>query len=47
MGVGSWRRKLGWIVAGALVVAAGWSHGLFFESVNRAPGPNSGGPIDY
>lgn len=33
MGVGSWRRRPGWIVAGALIVAAGWSHGLVFESV--------------
>jgi hypothetical protein len=28
MAVGSWRRKPSWIVAGALIVAAGWSHGL-------------------
>jgi hypothetical protein len=28
MAVGSWRRRPTWIVAGALIVAAGWSHGL-------------------
>lgn len=38
MGVGSWRRRPGWILAGALIVAAGWSHGLFFESVNPRSG---------
>jgi hypothetical protein len=29
MAIGSWRRRPTWIVAGALIVAAGWSHGLF------------------
>jgi hypothetical protein len=29
MAIGSWRRRPSWIVAGALMVAAGWSHGLF------------------
>jgi hypothetical protein len=28
MAVGSWRRRPAWIAAGALIVAAGWSHGL-------------------
>lgn len=28
MAIGSWRRRSSWIVAGALIVAAGWSHGL-------------------
>ena len=32
MAVGSWRRRPGWIVTGAVVVAAGWSHGLFFDA---------------
>ena len=31
MAVGSWRRRPSWIVAGALIVVAGWSHGLLFE----------------
>ncbi len=35
MAVGAWRRKPSWLVAGALVVAAGWSHGLFFEPISR------------
>jgi hypothetical protein len=47
MGVGSWRRKPSWIVAGALIVAAGWSHGLFFEprleAVEAASRPILGG----
>ncbi len=28
MAVGSWRRRPAWLVAGALMVAAGWSEGL-------------------
>jgi hypothetical protein len=43
MGAGSWRRKPGWIVFGALIVAAGWSHGLFFESTEPANRLNLGG----
>jgi hypothetical protein len=35
MAIGSWRRRPTWIVTGALIVAAGWSHGLFLESVPR------------
>lgn len=31
MAIGSWRRRPSWIAAGALLVAAGWSHGLFLE----------------
>jgi hypothetical protein len=38
MGVGSWRRRPAWIVAGAVVVAAGWSHGLLFESAGPPTG---------
>ena len=33
MAVGAWRRKPSWMVAGALLVAAGWSHGLFFDPI--------------
>lgn len=29
MAVGAWRRKPSWIVAGGLLVVAGWSHGLY------------------
>ncbi len=49
MGVGSWRRRPGWIAAGALIVAAGWSHGLFYDPRPRleqreaASRPNRGG----
>ncbi len=28
MAVGAWRRKPSWMVAGGLLVVAGWSHGL-------------------
>ncbi|HSS93582.1 MAG TPA: hypothetical protein VLR46_06290 [Candidatus Dormibacteraeota bacterium] len=35
MAVGAWRRHPSWLVAGALIVAAGWSHGLFFEPISR------------
>jgi hypothetical protein len=28
MGIGAWRRRPGWMAAGAFMVAAGWSHGL-------------------
>jgi hypothetical protein len=28
MAIGSWRRRPTWIVGGALIVVAGWSHGL-------------------
>ena len=37
MAVGSWRRRPSWIVAGALIVAAGWSHGLFLPAAPRLP----------
>ena len=37
MAVGSWRRKPAWIVAGTLLVAAGWSHGAFFEPISTDP----------
>jgi hypothetical protein len=46
MAVGSWRRRPAWIAAGALIVAAGWSHGLFFEPVEPSSGAFYGGPID-
>jgi hypothetical protein len=39
MAVGAWRRRPSWMVAGALLVAAGWSHGLFFRA-------DTSGPID-
>jgi hypothetical protein len=38
MAVGSWRRRPAWIAAGAVIVAAGWSHGLFFDPVSPPPG---------
>jgi hypothetical protein len=34
MAVGAWRRKPSWLLAGALIVAAGWSHGLFFDPIS-------------
>lgn len=34
MAVGAWRRKPSWMVAGALIVAAGWSHGAFFDPIS-------------
>ena len=34
MAVGAWRRKPSWLVAGALIVAAGWSHGAFFDPIS-------------
>ncbi len=34
MAVGAWRRKPSWLLAGALVVAAGWSHGAFFDPIS-------------
>jgi hypothetical protein len=37
MAVGAWRRKPSWMVAGALLVVAGWSHGLFFEPISGEP----------
>jgi hypothetical protein len=33
MGFGAWRRRPKWMVAGALLVAAGWSHGLASSKV--------------
>jgi hypothetical protein len=38
MAIGSWRRRPSWIAAGALVVAAGWSHGVFFEPAESPSG---------
>ncbi len=37
MAVGSWRRKRSWILAGTLLVAAGWAHGVFFEPISTDP----------
>jgi hypothetical protein len=34
MAIGAWRRKPSWLLAGGLLVAAGWSHGLFFEPIS-------------
>ena len=34
MAVGAWRRKPSWLLAGALIVAAGWSHGAFFDPIS-------------
>jgi hypothetical protein len=48
MAIGSWRRRPTWIAAGALIVAAGWSHGLvapaaspvrWREAPEEAPAP--------
>jgi hypothetical protein len=33
MAVGAWRRKPSWMLAGALIVAAGWSHGVFSDPI--------------
>ena len=41
MAVGAWRRKPSWIFAGVVLVAVGWSHGLFFEPISR-PSPRWG-----
>jgi hypothetical protein len=35
MAVGAWRRRPFWMLAGTLLVVAGWSHGLFFEPLPR------------
>jgi hypothetical protein len=35
MAVGAWRRKPSWMVAGAHLIVAGWSHGVFFEPISR------------
>ena len=35
MAVGAWRRRPTWMLAGTLLVVAGWSHGLFFEPLPR------------
>jgi hypothetical protein len=34
MAAGAWRRKPSWLLAGALIVAAGWSHGAFFDPIS-------------
>lgn len=34
MAVGAWRRKPSWMLAGALLVGAGWSHGAFFDPIS-------------
>ncbi len=34
MAVGAWRRKPSWMLAGAFMVVAGWSHGAFFDSIS-------------
>ena len=34
MAIGAWRRRPSWLVAGALLVAVGWSRGLLFEPVS-------------
>jgi hypothetical protein len=33
MAIGAWRRRPSWMLAGALLVAAGWSHGLTSEPI--------------
>jgi hypothetical protein len=35
MAVGALRRRPSWMLAGTLLVVAGWSHGLFFEPLPR------------
>ena len=37
MAIGAWRRKPSWIVAGTLLVVAGWSDGVFFEPISTDP----------
>ena len=34
MAIGAWRRKPTWMLAGAMLVSAGWSHGLLFEPIS-------------
>lgn len=36
MAIGAWRRKPSLMLAGALLVAAGWSHGLVSEPISTA-----------
>lgn len=36
MAIGAWRRKPSLMLAGALLVAAGWSHGLVSEPITTA-----------
>jgi hypothetical protein len=36
MAIGAWRRKPSWLLAGAVIVAAGWSHGLASPLVGRS-----------
>jgi hypothetical protein len=34
MAVGAWRRKPSWLLAGAVIVAAGWPHGAVFDPIS-------------
>ena len=43
MAIGAWRRKPSWMLAGAALVVAGWSHGVF--SSRNAPGSRPAEPI--
>jgi len=43
MAVGAWRRKPSWMLAGAVLVAAGWSHGLFLAPFSPTPLPGGRG----
>ena len=43
MAVGAWRRKPLWMVAGTLLVVAGWSHGVFFEPLSQTLSPEGRG----
>jgi hypothetical protein len=36
MAIGAWRRTPSLMLAGALLVAAGWSHGLYSEPISTA-----------
>jgi hypothetical protein len=34
MAVGAWRRRPSWMLAGVVLVAGGWSHGMFFDPIS-------------
>jgi len=46
MAVGCWRRSPGLILAGLLVVVAGWSRGLLHVGVDRAEDRGGGYGVD-
>jgi hypothetical protein len=34
LAIGAWRHRPSWILAGGLLVVAGWSHGVFFDPIS-------------